>query len=90
MARRVFLMVQDAEGGRVANLSGRRWRQHPSEFWGLEWQAVVARITDGYSRWWLVECENAAAGRRVIEYANRGCEVPPREGSIIASGGRTK
>lgn len=41
-----------------------------------------------FDRWWLVECENAEAGRRIIA----GIQSAPGgdEGRILASGGRQK
>lgn len=50
--------------------------------WGL-W-AVEVRNAD---RWWLVECENAAAGRFMIAPSSK-CPWPLPEGRILASGGR--
>lgn len=59
------------------------------------------RTHNGIDRWWLVECENAENGRRVIEDARLGLGnvddaiaagpgslAGPRVGRILASGGR--
>lgn len=48
--------------------------------WCLSWRARDRQAAA--DRWWLVECENAEAGRDVIAGA------PVFGGRIIASGGR--
>ena len=96
---RTLLMV-DRGDGKVRNLTGRRWTQHPSEFWQEEWRVVVDRIADGYPRWWLVEAESADAARRAIECFEGGtgctsgrvfgfdhCRSGRHPGRILASGG---
>jgi len=39
-------------------------------------------------RWWLVECENAQAGRVIIEHAGKPVLPHPLAGRILASGGK--
>ena len=57
--------------------------------WGL-W-AVQVRAA---GRWWLVECESAAEGRRTIRNADTPCDCETYQckhgtfGDILASGGR--
>lgn len=52
-----------------------------------EWRAANA------DRWWLVECENADAGRLIIACSRGECDSPEgcvckNYGRILASGGR--
>lgn len=85
---RVLLFVQDGNA-RPTCVTARslnrirvngEWFLTEQEAWRQKWA----------DRWWLVECENADAGRFMIDPAWTGgrCSWPPPQGRILASGGR--
>src|SRR5580765_5071473 len=66
---RVMLFVQDRDELPKVTRSWRSWRPEPDVEWVpklLAWRA---------QRWWLVECENADAGRRAIAVFERWDDV---------------
>ena len=55
---------------------------------GWEEWAVEYSKTKGVDRWWLVECENAEAGRHIIAARQSGTKLHEHDGRILISGGR--
>jgi len=49
---------------------------------------IQSAIQQAADRWWLVECENAQAGRVIIEHAGKPVLPHPLAGRILASGGK--
>lgn len=101
---RTLLFVQNGEGRPKAWNPGREYVEHPpriqmhADAWrlanptparcGARLCAVIRA-----DRWWLVECENAEAGRATIAHEPFGAAVHRvgcacKNGRILASGGK--
>jgi hypothetical protein len=88
---RVLLFVQS---GDARPKMSRSWRSGSVECPDGDEIRCALAIRSDIDRWWLVECENANAGRATIADAalGYGADHPMRsghEGRILASGGRS-
>lgn len=102
---KVLLFVQNGDARPKSYASVSRYAIHPSypRLGDTRWCVTgkpAQRALSAADRWWLVECENAENGRRVIEDARLGLGnvddaiaagpgslAGPRVGRILASGG---
>lgn len=99
---RVLLFVQaGSERPKVARLRYQAWLKR-GDGTAISDQRIgehaVRWAPDGWDRWWLVECENADAGRAAIAQHDLGLAMLPfrngvartefPEGRILASGGK--
>jgi len=89
---RVLLFVQTGDGRPKCFSSHGVNRSLYTDGWRLSESALTAQ--GAADRWWLVECENAEAGRRVIDgephnyVMDNGVYATEPWGRILASGGK--